>query len=166
MEALLLWLLGLALRPQRPAPRSRSERLKLEEGKGGVCHLCSGELAVLADRSGAISRQAPRSRQRETRCSVGTVGATNRTVVPMTVTVRIWLAHSHSPIRADASRSVDSIGTSGGVAWLREHERAKRNRDRERRCAKSGQALCSVFHFGLPFGFDECEIIPSLADVK
>jgi hypothetical protein len=28
------------------------------------------------------------------------------------------------------------------------------------------KALCSVFHFGLPFGFDECEIIPSLADVK
>ena len=46
--------------------------------------------------------------------SVGPVGATNRTVmVPVTVVVRICLANSHSPIGADASRSVDSIGTNG-----------------------------------------------------
>jgi hypothetical protein len=45
--------------------------------------------------------------------SVGPMSASNRTVVSITVTVRIWLAHSHSPIGANASRSVDSIGTNG-----------------------------------------------------
>ena len=80
--------------------------------------------------------------------SVGPVGTTNRTVVPITVMVRICLANSHSPIGADASGSVDSIGTSGCVARLREHERSKCNHDGEHRCAVSGEAQRSVFHFG------------------
>ena len=81
--------------------------------------------------------------------SVGPVGATNRTVVvPVTVVVRICLANSHSPIGADASGSVDSIGTSGSVARLREHERSKCNHDGEHRCAVSGEAERSVCHFG------------------
>ena len=81
--------------------------------------------------------------------SVGPVGATNRTVVvPVTVVVRIRLANSHSPIGADASGSVDSIGTSGSVARLGEHERAKCNHDGEHRCAISGDARLSVFLFG------------------
>ena len=95
--------------------------------------------------------------------SVGTVGATNRTVVPITVVVRVWLANSHSPIGADASRSVDSIGTSGCLAWLGEHQRAERNHDGEHRYATSTEALRSAFHFWVPFGFEECEVIPSLA---
>jgi hypothetical protein len=72
--------------------------------------------------------------------SVGSVRTTNRTVVPITVTVRICLANAHSPIGADASGSVDSIGTSGCVARLREHEGAKCNHDGEHRCAMSGEA--------------------------
>jgi hypothetical protein len=80
--------------------------------------------------------------------SVGTVRATNRTVVPITVMVRICLANSHSPIGADASGSVDSIDTGGCVARLGEHERAKCNHDGEHRCAVSGEAQRSVFHFG------------------
>ena len=80
--------------------------------------------------------------------SVGPVGATNRTVVPITVMVRICLANSHSPIGADASGSVDSIGTSGCVARLREHERSKCNHDGEHRCAISGEARHSIFHLG------------------
>ena len=80
--------------------------------------------------------------------SVGPVGATNRTVIPVTVMVRIWLANSHSPMGADASRSVDSIGTSGCAARLGEHERAKCNHDGEHRCAISGEAQRSVFHYG------------------
>ena len=65
--------------------------------------------------------------------SVGSVGTTNRTVVPITVMVRICLANSYSPIGADASRSVDSIDTSGCVARLRKHERAKCNHDGDHR---------------------------------
>ena len=80
--------------------------------------------------------------------SVGSVGTTNRTVVPITVMVRICLANSHSPIGADASGSVDSIGTSGCVARLGEHERAKCNHDGEHGCAILGKAQLSVFHFG------------------
>jgi hypothetical protein len=80
--------------------------------------------------------------------SVGTVRATNRTVVPITVTVRICLANSHSPMGANASGSVDSIGTSGCVARLREHERAKCNHNGEHRCAIFGEAQRSLFHFG------------------
>jgi hypothetical protein len=81
--------------------------------------------------------------------SVRSVGTTNRTVVvSITVVVRVWLANSHSPIGADASRSVDSIDTSGSVARLSEHERAKCNHDGEHRCVVSGEAQCSVFHFG------------------
>jgi len=80
--------------------------------------------------------------------SVGSVGTTNRTVVPITVMVRICLANSYSPIGADASRSVDSIDTSGCVARLSNHERAKCNHDGEHRCAILGKAQLSVFHFG------------------
>ena len=82
----------------------------------------------------------------DTSRSVGTVGATNRTMVPITVTVRVWFANPHSPIGADASRSVDSIDTSGCVTRLGEHERAKCNHDSEHRCAISGEAQRSVFH--------------------
>ena len=80
--------------------------------------------------------------------SVGSVGTTNRMVVPITVMVRICLVNSHSPIGADASGSVDSIDTSGCVARLSEHECAKCNHDGEHRCAISGEAQRSVFHFG------------------
>ena len=80
--------------------------------------------------------------------SVGSVGTTNRTVVPITVMVRICLANSYSPIGADASRSIDAIDTGGCVARLGEHERAKCNHDGEHRCAVSGEAQHSVFHFG------------------
>ena len=80
--------------------------------------------------------------------SVGPVGATNRTVVPITMMVRICLVNSHSPIGADASRSVDSICTSGCMARLGEHERAKSNHDGEHRYAILGKAQLSVFHFG------------------
>ena len=81
--------------------------------------------------------------------SVRSVGTTNRTVVvSITVVVRVWLANSHSPIGADASRSVDSIDTSGSAARLREHERAKCNYNGEHRCAISGEARLSVFQFG------------------
>jgi hypothetical protein len=79
--------------------------------------------------------------------SVGSVRTTNRTVVPITVMVRICLANAHGPIGADASGSVDSIGTSGCVARLREHERSKCNDDGEHRYAISGEAQHSVFHF-------------------
>ena len=78
--------------------------------------------------------------------SVGSVGTTNRMVVPITVMVRICLANSHSP--TDASGSVDSIGTSGCMARLRKHERSKCNYDGEHHCAISGEAQRSVFHFG------------------
>jgi hypothetical protein len=80
--------------------------------------------------------------------SVGSVGTTNRMVVPMTVMVRICLVNSHSPIGADASGSVDSIDTGGCVARLGEHECAKCNHDGEHRCAILGKAQLSVFHFG------------------
>ena len=79
--------------------------------------------------------------------SVGAMGATSRTVITVTVTVRICLANSHSPIGADASRSVDSIGTSGCVARLGKHERAKGSHDGEERNAICGEPLCSIFHF-------------------
>jgi hypothetical protein len=49
-------------------------------------------------------------------------------------------------VRADAPSPIDPIDTSGCVAWLGEHERAKRNHDGEHRCATSTEALCS--HFG------------------
>jgi hypothetical protein len=80
--------------------------------------------------------------------SVGSVGTTNRMVVPMTVMVRICLVNSHSPIGTDASGSVDSIDTGGCVARLGEHERAKCNHDGEHRCAISGDAQHRSFHFG------------------
>ena len=80
--------------------------------------------------------------------SVGSVGTTNRMVVPITVMVRICLVNSHSPIGTDASGSVDSIGTSGCVARLSEHERGQRNHDGEHRCAISGDAQHRSFHFG------------------
>lgn len=60
---------------------------------------------------------------------VGTVGATNRTVVLITVMARVWLAHSHSPVGADASSPIDPIDTGGCVTWLGEHKRAKRHHD-------------------------------------
>ena len=69
------------------------------------------------------------------------------TVVPITVMVRIWFANSHSPIGSDASRPVNTVDTSGCVAWLREHEHTKRNHDGERRCAIFGEAQRSVFQF-------------------
>ena len=88
--------------------------------------------------------------------SVGSVGTTNRMVVPMTVMVRICLVNSHSPIGTDASGSVDSIDTGGCVARLGEHERAKCNHDGEHRCAILGKAQHSVFHFGYLW-LQECE---------
>ena len=51
-------------------------------------------------------------------CPVGTVGPTNPTVVPITVMVRVWFAHSHSPVWADASSPIDSIDAGGCVTWL------------------------------------------------
>jgi hypothetical protein len=48
--------------------------------------------------------------------SVGSVGTTNRMVVPMTVMVRVSLVDSYSPIGADASGSIDALDT--GAAWL------------------------------------------------
>ena len=80
--------------------------------------------------------------------SVGSVGTTNRMVVPITVMVRVCLVNSHSPIGTDASGSVDSICTSGCMARLGEHERAKSNHDSEDRYAISGEAQRSVFHYG------------------
>jgi hypothetical protein len=76
----------------------------------------------------------------------------------------IWPADDRSPIGADASGSIDAIGTSGGVARLGEHERAECNHDGEDRCAISGEAQRSVFHFGVPFGFEENKFILSLVD--
>ena len=65
----------------------------------------------------------------DTSRSVGTVGATNRTVVPITVMARIWLANSQSPVGSDAASPIDAIDTSGCVAWLGKHERAKCSHD-------------------------------------
>ena len=107
-----------------------------------------------ADDRSPMGSDAPRS--------VESVGATNRTVVPITVTVRICLANSHRSVRADASGSVHAIGTSGCAARLREHERSKCKHDGEHRCAISGEAQRSVFHFCLPFGLQECRITASL----
>jgi hypothetical protein len=87
--------------------------------------------------------------------SVGTVGATNRTVVPMTVMVRIWFANSHSPVRADAPSPIDPIDTGGCVAGLGEHQRAKSHHDGEHRNAISGETVCTMFHF-CPFKFEGC----------
>ena len=101
-----------------------------------------------ADDRSPMGSDAPRS--------VGSVGTTNRMVVPITVMVRICLANSHSPIGAHTSRSVNSIGTSGCVARLGEHERAKCNHDSEQRCAILGKAQHSVFHFGYLW-LQECE---------
>jgi hypothetical protein len=88
------------------------------------------------------------------------MSAANRTVVTITVmmvavtvVVRICLVDSHSPIGADASRSIDAIDTGGRVARLSEHERAKCNHDGEHRCAISGDAQHSVFHFKYLFGY-------------
>jgi hypothetical protein len=80
--------------------------------------------------------------------SVGAVGAGNRTVVTITVMVRVWLVDSHSPIGADASRSVNSIGTNRCVARLSEHEHGKCDHDGEHRRAISGDAQHRSFHFG------------------
>jgi hypothetical protein len=94
-----------------------------------------------ADDRSPMRSDAPRS--------VRSVGTTNRTVVvPVAVVVRICLATSHSPIGTYASGSVDSIGTSGCVARLSEHERGQRNHDGEHGCAILGKAQLSVFHFG------------------
>jgi hypothetical protein len=99
-------------------------------------------------------------------CSVGPVGATNRTVVPITVMVRICLANSHSPIGADASGSVDSIGTSGCMARLGEHKRAKSNRDSEDRYAISGEAQRSVFHFGYLLDYGGAGLLRRCSKIK
>jgi hypothetical protein len=88
--------------------------------------------------------------------SVGSVGTTNRTVVPITVMMRICLVDSHSPIGADASGSIDAIDTGGCVARLSEHERAKCNHDGKHRCAILGKAQHSVFHFGY-LQLQDCE---------
>jgi hypothetical protein len=72
--------------------------------------------------------------------SVGAVGAGNRTVVTITVMVRVSLVDSYSPIGADASGSIDAIDTGGCVARLSEHERAKCSHDGEHRRAISGDA--------------------------
>jgi hypothetical protein len=81
---------------------------------------------------------------------VGTVGATNRTVVP-TVMARIWLANSHSPVGADAPSTIDPIDTGGCVTRLCEHERAKSHHNGKHRCAISIEAQYSVFHFSGAF---------------
>ena len=78
--------------------------------------------------------------------SVGTVGATNRTVVAITIMMRIWLANSHSPIGSDAASPIDAIDTSGCVAWLGKHERAKSHHNGEHRNAISGETVCIIFH--------------------
>ena len=80
--------------------------------------------------------------------SVGALGAGNRTVVTITVMVRVSLVDSYSPIGADASGSIDAIDTGGCVARLSEHERAKGSHDGEHRRAISGDAEHTVFHFG------------------
>src|SRR5689334_21874069 len=67
--------------------------------------------------------------------SVGTMRATNRTVVPITVMARTWLANSRSPVGADTSSPIDSIDTGGCVTWLGEHERAKSHHEGNHRCA-------------------------------
>ena len=111
-----------------------------------------------ADDRSPMGSDAPRS--------VGPVGATNRTVVPITVMVRICLANSHSPIGADASGSVDSIGTSGCVARLGEHERAKSNHDSEDRHAISGEAQLSVFHFGYRLDYRSAGLLRRCSKIK
>ena len=80
--------------------------------------------------------------------SVPAMSAINGTVVPITVTVRICLANSYSPVGTDASSSIDAIGTSGCAARSRERVRSKCNHDGEHRCAISGKAQRRVFHFG------------------
>jgi hypothetical protein len=88
-------------------------------------------------------------------CPVGAMSATNRTVVPITVMVRIWLANSHSPVGADTPSPIDPIDTGGCVTWLGEHERAKRNHNDERQCTTSIEAKYSVFHFRCLLGYEE-----------
>jgi hypothetical protein len=95
-------------------------------------------------------------------CPVGAMSATNRTVVPITVMVRVWLANSHSPVGTDASSPIDSIDTGGCMTWLGEHERAKSHHDGKHRCATSIEGQYSAFHF-IPFGCEECDIIPNRA---
>ena len=79
--------------------------------------------------------------------SVGTVGATNRTLVPITVMARIRLANSHSPVGADASSPIDPIDTGGSVTWLGEHERAKGHHGGNQRRVTSIEAQYSAFQF-------------------
>jgi hypothetical protein len=98
--------------------------------------------------------------------SVGPVGAANRTVVAITVMVRICLVNSHSPIGADASGSVDAICTSGCMARLGEHERAKSNHDSEHRCAISGEAQRSVFHFGYLLDYGSAGLLRRCSKIK
>jgi hypothetical protein len=108
---------------------------------GSCRHAPSGFLLLIwpANDRSAMGSNAPRP--------VGTVGATNRTVVPVTVMARIWLANSHSPIGSDAASPIDAIDTSGCVAWLGKHERAKCNHDGEHRHKISVEALRGVYHF-------------------
>jgi hypothetical protein len=51
--------------------------------------------------------------------------------------------HDRSTIWADASRSVDPVGASGGVGWLSDSERTKSNH----------QSQPNVFHFEMTPGF-------------
>jgi hypothetical protein len=107
---------------------------------GSRHHAPSGFLLLIwpANNRAAMGSYAP--------CPVGTVGATNRTVVPITVMARIWLANSYSPVGADTSSPIDSIDTGGCVAWLGQHERAKSHHDGKHRCATRIEAQYSAFH--------------------
>ena len=96
--------------------------------------------------------------------SVGSVRATNRTVVPIAVMVRIWLANSHSPVGADTPSPIHAIDTSRCVTWLCEHERTKRNHNGERQCTTSIKAKYSVFHFRCLLDMRKYDTIPSLKD--
>jgi len=146
-----LWLHHLSRHPHGDPPPDPSSC-------GSVLATASGLLPLIwpPDDRSPMRSDAPRS--------VGAVGAANRTVVPITVTVRICLANSHSPIGADASGSIDAIDTSGCLARLGEHEGAKCNHDGEHRRAVSGEPQRSVFHFRYLLESEYEMIIPLLAD--
>lgn len=79
--------------------------------------------------------------------SVRPVGATNRTMVPISVMMRIWLANTYGAMGSDASRPVNPIDTSRCAARLAERECAKCNHDGEHWCTIFGEALCRVTQF-------------------
>ena len=98
--------------------------------------------------------------------SVRAMGAFNRTVVPITVTVRICLANSYSPVGTDASSSIDAIGTSGCAARLREHERSKCDHDGEHRYTIPGKAQPSVFRFGYLLDYRSTKLLRRCSRIK